>query len=140
MCGLATVAPQRMQRLTINKNERNKLLKELAMAGVLAYHGYNVHLVEEDPRRGSYDALVDGIPADFKRTASHNNIKKYVHKAIYLQKAKIIEFQLDNDTPLIHRALLQAADKGAQIIYYFTDRLTEVFCINKTTPKESGAE
>ena len=66
-----------MQRLTINKNERNKLLKELAIAGILARHGFHVHLVEEDSRTGSFDALVNGIPADFKRTASHNNIKKY---------------------------------------------------------------
>ena len=51
MCGLVSIAPQRLKRLTINKNERNKL---------------------KDSRTGSYDALINGIPADFKRTASRD--------------------------------------------------------------------
>ena len=107
-----------MQRLTINKNERNK----------------------EDSRTGSYDALVNGIPADFKRTASHNNIKKYAKRAIQIQGAKIIVFQFDIDTPLVHRAVLQTASKGVQVIYFFTDRPSELFWLNKTAPNEFGAE
>ena len=81
MCGLVTIAPQRLMRLTINKNERNKLLKELAMADVLAAHGYRVHLVEEDSRTGSYDALINGIPADFKRTKA-TTISKSMHLSL----------------------------------------------------------
>ena len=84
MCGLVSIAPQRLKRLTINKNERNKLLKELAMADVLARHGYRVHLVDEDPRTGSYNALINGIPADFKRTASRDfspNRRKIIGRA-----------------------------------------------------------
>ncbi len=131
MCGRVTVAPQRMQRLTINKNERNKLLKELAMAGVLAYHGYNVHLVEEDPRRGSYDALVDGIPADFKRTKSHNNIQKYASKALHFQKAKLLVFQFDADTPEIHLEIDSLVRRKIRIIYFFSDRPKEVFDIKQ---------
>lgn len=77
MCGLVSIASQRLLRLTINKHERNKLLKEIAIANVLARHGFRVHLVEEDPRTRSYDALINGVPADFKRTSSHNNIRKY---------------------------------------------------------------
>ena len=81
MCGMVSIALQRFQRLKINKNERNKLLKEMAMADVLAAHGFRIHLVEEDTRLVSYDALINGIPADFKRTSSHNNIKKYAKRA-----------------------------------------------------------
>ena len=61
MCGLVTIAPQRLMRLTINKNERNKLLKELAMADVLAAHGYRVHLVEEDWRTVVRAILIEPI-------------------------------------------------------------------------------
>lgn len=122
MCGMVSIASQRFMRLTINKNERNKLLKEMAMADVLAAQGFRVHLVEEDPRAGSYDALINGIPADFKRTSSHNNIKKYASKALKRQQAKILVFQFDNDTPQIHRAVLQVATRGERIIYFFTDR------------------
>lgn len=127
MCGLVSIAPQRLKRLTINKNERNKLLKELAMADVLARHGYRVHLVDEDPRTGSYDALINGIPADFKRTASHNNIKKYASKAFHKQQAKILVFQFDRDTPSIHLEITYLIQKGYPLIYFFTDRKEELF-------------
>ena len=54
------------------------------MADVLARHGYRVHLVDEDPRTGSYNALINGIPADFKRTASRDfspNRRKIIGRA-----------------------------------------------------------
>lgn len=43
MCGMVSIAPQRLMRLSINKNERNKLLKEMAMADVLASHGFRYY-------------------------------------------------------------------------------------------------
>lgn len=127
MCGWGSIAPQRLMRLTINKNERNKLLKELAMADVLAAHGYRVHLVEEDSRIGSYDALINGIPADFKRTKSHNNIRKYASIAVKKQRAKILVFQFDRDTPSIHLEIISLIQRGYSIIYFFTDRKQELF-------------
>lgn len=100
MCGLVTIAPQRLMRLTINKNERNKLLKERAMADVLAAHGYRVHLVEEDSRTGSYDALINGIPADFKRTKSHNDSEGVFHPIfLYRQKTRIIHSSKNKTAP-----------------------------------------
>lgn len=131
MSGRVSIAPQRLTRLTINKNERDKLLKELDIAYVLARHGYQVHLVEEDSRTGSYDALIDGIPADFKRTKSHYNIQKYASKAIHHQKAKIMVFQFDADTPAIHWEIESLVQKRIRIIYFFSDRPTEVFDIKQ---------
>ena len=128
MCGMVSIAPQRLMRLSINKNERNKLLKEMAMADVLASHGFRVHLVEEDPRTGTYDALINGLPADFKRTSSHNNIRKYAKKAIEKQNAKLIVLQLDNDTPQIHRELFVLIRKKIPIIYFFSDRTKDLYC------------
>lgn len=127
MCGLVTIAPQRLMRLTINKNERNKLLKELAMADVLAAHGYRVHLVEEDSRTGSYYALINGIPAGFKRTKSHNNIRKYASVAVKKQHAKILVYQFDRDTPAIHLEITYLIQRGYSILYFFTDRKQELF-------------
>ena len=123
MCGLVTIAPQRLMRLTINKNERNKLLKELAMADVLAAHGYRVHLVEEDSRTGSYDALINGIPADFKRTKSHNNIRKYASIAVKKQHAKILVYQFDRElyrqkTRIIHSSKNKTAPETGLSIWY----------------------
>ena len=127
MQGRVSIAPQRLMRLTINKNERNKLLKELAMADVLAAHGFRVHLVEEDPRKGSYDALINGIPADFKRTKSHNNIRKYASKAFRKQQARILVFQFDQDTPSIHREITDLIRKGNPVIYFFSDRKDDLY-------------
>ena len=127
MCGLVSIAPQRLMRLGINKNERNKLLKEMAMADVLAAHGYRVHLVEEDPRRGSYDALINGIPADFKRTKSHNNIRKYASKAFKKQQARILVFQFDRDVPAIHLEITALIQKGFPVIYFFSDRKDDLY-------------
>ena len=127
MCGLVSIAPQRLMRLSINKNERNKLLKEMAMADVLANYGFRVHLVEEDPRRGSFDALINGVPADFKRTKSHNNIRKYASKAVKKQQARILVFQFDSDTPSIHWELTDLIQKGLPVIYFFSDRKNDVY-------------
>lgn len=127
MCGYVSIAPQRLMRLKINKNERNKLLKEMAMADVLANHGFRVHLVEEDPRRGSFDALINGVPADFNRTKSHNNIKKYAKRAIKQQQARIIVFQLDNENPAIHKELMDLSHRGITVIYYFTNNSELVY-------------
>ena len=104
MSGRVSIAPQRLTRLTIKKNERNKLLKELAIAYV---------------------------PADFKRTKSHNNIQKYASKAIHHQKAKIMVFQFDADTPAIHWEIESLVQKRIRIIYFFSDRPTEVFDIKQ---------
>ena len=129
MCGYVSIAPQRLMRLKINKNERNKLLKEMAMADVLANHGFKVHLVEEDPRMGSFDALINGVPADFKRTKSHNNIKKYAKRAIKQQQAKIIVFQLDAETHPIHWELEKLARKGFYILYFFTKDSRQLYSL-----------
>ena len=122
MCGLVTIAPQRLMRLTINKNERNKRLKELAMANVLAAHGYRVHLVEEDSRTDSYDALINGIPADFKRTKSHNNIQKYASVAVKKQHAKIGVFHpiflYRQKTRIIHSSKNKTAPETGLSIWY----------------------
>ena len=127
MCGYVSIAPQRLMRLKINKNERNKLLKEMAMADVLANHGFKVHLVEEDPRRGSFDALINGVPADFKRTKSHNNIRKYASKAFRKQQAKILVFQFDRDTPSIHWEITYLLQNKYPVIYFFSDRKDDVY-------------
>lgn len=107
MSGQVTIELQRLQRLSINKNERNKLLKELYMAGVLAKH--------------------NGIPADFKRTSSHNNIKKYASNAIKRQHARIIVFQLDKENPAIHKELLDLVNRAYSIIYFFSTHPDDLY-------------
>lgn len=125
-------------RLTINKNERNKLLKELAMADVLAAHGYRVHLVEEDSRTGSYVALINGIPADFKRTKSHNNIRKYASVAVKKQHAKILVYQFDRDTPAIHLEITYLIQRGYSILYFYRQKTRIIHSSKNKTAPETG--
>ena len=112
----------------------------MAMADVLAAHGFRIHLVEEDTRLVSYDALINGIPADFKRTSSHNNIKKYAKRATQKQQAIIIVFQLDAETHLIHWELEKLSRKGFHLLYFFTKDPKQVYSLKIGQPCHSRAE
>ena len=56
----------RIERGTINKQERNKLEKETRMCHVFARAGHRIELLEEIPRIPSPDVTLDDIPADLK--------------------------------------------------------------------------
>ena len=67
---------QRRQN-TKNKNEQQKLEREIEQAKILAGRGHAVYLVPETGMGKHYDALVDGVPTELKRiVGGQNAIKK----------------------------------------------------------------
>ena len=87
-----------------------------------ANKGYNVTILDDTSLPdGSYDALINGLKAEFKSLSSHNNIHRHASEAIKKKKAQIIAFEFTNNTPEIRRALEELAQKGYKFIYYFTE-------------------
>ena len=86
----------RLLKANINKNEKEKLRKELKMAKVFAEHGYNVELLEEIAGVSSCDAIVNGKKVDFKSLSSANNIVRHAKEAIKKQGADFVYFEFEN--------------------------------------------
>ncbi len=90
------------------------------MAEIYALNGYKVEMLAEVPRVSSPDVLIDGLPADLKRTGSHNNIVNYAKKAVREQGAELVLFQLDTMTPEIRKELNKLKSIGIRCKYFIT--------------------
>ncbi len=78
-----------------SKNERDVYKKESDMCKVFARNGYRMVMLHEKSGVSSPDVLINGIPADLKRTKGVNNIEKYAKKAVRKQGAKLVLIQFD---------------------------------------------
>ncbi len=79
-----------------SKNEMEKYVKEKAMCINFAKDGNIIRHLGEFAGVSSADTLCNGLRADLKATASHNNIVKYAKKAIYKQDSEIVLFEFEN--------------------------------------------
>ncbi len=104
----------------INKNERAIYEKEYAMSKVFARNGYRIEMLSETSRISSYDANINGIPADLKRISGENNIVKSASKAIHKQHAKVVLFQFDKQSERVFLELLKLRRRKYNVYYFFT--------------------
>ncbi|MBQ9546806.1 MAG: hypothetical protein IJU90_05930 [Bacteroidales bacterium] len=116
--GLLTSSYARIEEGNTGKQELQKFDKEHNMCRILAQNKHDVVYLRS--REGYYDILIDGIPADLKKTKSHNHIVKYAKKAILRQHAEIVIFEFEGEiTPHIWREL-NAVKELTIPCYYFT--------------------
>lgn len=107
------------------KGEQNKQLleiytKEKNMCVVLADNGYKVHHLGEISGISSSDIIIDGVPADLKKTKSANNINKYAKKAIKKQGANLVIFEFETKAKEIFLELENLRKKGIKAKYFFS--------------------
>ena len=119
--GFVVVHPNRQKLSEINRQEREKFKKEVDMAKVFADNGYRIIFKEEISGTSSSDVLFNGIAADLKKTTSHNNMMKYAKHAVRSQNAKIVLFELVNETDKIHAELQAIKDRGIDCYYFFSE-------------------
>lgn len=125
--GYLAIHKQRIIRSQVSKNEKLKFEKETRMATVYARNGFRMQLLEEHPGTPSPDALANGIPAELKSTASHNNIVKAAKKAIRKQGAQLVLFEFTEDTKEIHEELLELKRQGIKTYYYFSGKESDIY-------------
>ena len=114
--GYLVIENQRIAQSKINKQEKEKFKKERNMCSVLAVNGYAVEYLKDV--QGSYDILLNGVPADLKKTESHNNIVGYAKKAVYRQGAKIVIFEFDEMTGDVWCELNKMKKIGITVKYF----------------------
>ncbi len=119
--GYVVVNRNRMESAWKSSNRRDTYDKELKMAKVFARNGYAIEMVEEDTNVVSYDVLIDGRPADFKKTKGTSNIYKYAKEAVRKQGAKVVLFQFEENTETVQLELLWLKRMGYEVMYFFTD-------------------
>ena len=129
--GFLAVERKRIEQAKINDVEIEKFNKEHSMCQTLAVNNQLVDYLKEVD--GRYDILLNNLPADLKKTKSHNHIIDYVRHATRSQGAEIVVFEFESMTPQIHQKLNILAEKGYKIVYY-TTREEELHYIN-TTPR-----
>lgn len=105
-----------------NKQELDKYNKEKSMCVVLANNGYNVRHLGEISGISSSDIMIDGVPADLKKTKSANNIQSYAKKAIRQQGADLVVFEFEKETKEIYAELQNLKKYGIRAKYFFTGK------------------
>ena len=116
--GYLVIEKQRIAQGELNKQEKEKFEKERSMCMVLAQNGYAVEYLKD--AQGCYDILLNGIPADLKKTASHNNMVKYAKKAISEQGAKVVVFEFSKMAHGIEKELYSLKKLGIPVKYFTT--------------------
>ena len=117
--GYLVIEQQRIAQSQQNKQEKAKFEKELAMCMALAQNGYAIVYLK-DTQHG-YDILLNGTPADLKKTATHNNIEKYAKKAVREQGAKMVVFEFEAMTGRIHDELNRIKRAGIEVKYFVSE-------------------
>lgn len=103
-----------------NKQEKAKYDKEHEMCLTYARAGYRVEHLGETPGVSSPDVMINGTPADLKRTKGSGNIVKYAHKAVHQQGAKAVLFQFDEWNDEFRKQLLILKKEGIKVKYFMT--------------------
>ena len=125
--GRLTTTRKRFYEAIKSKNKWEIFEKEQEMGRVLARDGHRVMHREGEGERNTYDAIVDGKKADFKRVASHNNIVNYAKKAVREQGAEIVVFQIDKENSKVYEQLNVASRQyNIHGYYFFTNRKQSV--------------
>lgn len=119
--GFVAVHPARLARGKMSKQEGAKLDKELRMCRAFAGAGHRVKMLEEIPRVPSPDVTLDGVPAELKSVGSANNIVKYARRAVRVQGAKMVLFEIETRTGVVEQELDKLRRGGINGFYYYRD-------------------
>ena len=95
------------------------------MCLTLAQNGHKIEFLKLT--EGSFDIFIDDISADLKKTKTHNNMVNYAKKAIREQGAKIVIFEFETETDMIHAELKRLQSKRISGKYYFTKKKDVVY-------------
>ena len=125
--GYLVVEKERITQSLINKQEKDKYKKERDMCLTLAKNGYAVEYLKDKPK--SYDIHLNGIKADLKKTASHNNMLDYAKKAVYKQGAEMVVFEFSEITMKTREKLKQLKMKGIRTIYFVSNNKHEIMVL-----------
>ena len=61
-----------------------------------------------------------------QKVSNHNNIVKNAKEAIYKQRAKIVLFEIGENTKKVQEELDKLKRMGIEIHYYFTDNESKI--------------
>jgi len=125
--GFLVVSKQRIEQGNVNKQEKEKYNKEYNMCLVLAKNGNRVEYLKMT--EGSFDVYLNGVSADLKKTASHNNMLDYAKKATREQGAEIVIFEFEKETEMIHEEIIQLQKKSIRGKYYFSHNKAVIYDI-----------
>lgn len=120
--GYLVIHKKRISRKGLEKEERQIFEKEKSMSIFLKNHGYEVEMLEEVPRVSGPDILLNGIPADLKKTRSANNIMNYAKKAIGKQGAEIVIIEFEVENQKIYNEIEALKQEGIKLIYFFSGK------------------
>lgn len=93
--GYLVTQKARLEQAVKSKNEMAKFQKEQEMCLIAAKNGHAVEHLADAKEGGTYDAIIDGVKTDLKRTAGAGNIQKYGIHAATEQGAEQVFFQFD---------------------------------------------
>jgi hypothetical protein len=119
--GYVVVAKQRMANSTLSKNEKEKFAKEFKMSVIFAKNGYAIEMLAEIPRIPSPDIKINGVLAELKKLASHNNIVKEAKEAIYKKGAEIVLFEFEKNSKKVQEELDKLKRVNIKVYYYFSN-------------------
>ena len=125
--GYLAIDKARIEASKLSKNETAKFIKEEAMSMVYAQAGYKIKLLKEVPGISSPDVLIDGVLADLKKTAGHNNILKYAKKATTEQGAEMILFEFEKETKEVYKELEELKSKKIKAMYFFSGKESKIY-------------
>jgi hypothetical protein len=106
-------------------NEWDKYQREHSMCVNFAKAGHKIVYLRERP--GMYDVLIDGVPADLKKTKGVTNLDHYVDHALRDQKAQIVLFEFEEESKNLYSKLRKYENEGKKILYYFTGQESKVY-------------
>lgn len=121
--GFVVTHQDRIESANSSPNEKEKFQKEQDMCRDLAGQGHQLeHLSDKNREPGqTYDVHYDGAKAELKSVSSHNNVEKYVRKAVREQGASTVLIRIEDgaNKGKTLKAIHDAKRKyGARIIYY----------------------
>ena len=123
--GYLVIDKQRIAQGNLSKQEKTKYEKEYDMCSTLAQNGYRIEFLKLT--EGSFDIFIDDISADLKKTKTHNNMVNYAKKATREQGARIVIFEFENETDMIHAEIKRLQSKCISGKYYFTKKKDVVY-------------
>jgi hypothetical protein len=115
---------ERIKQAATNKQETAKYNREYSQCQTLAKNGYKVEYLKDIEK--SFDIYLNGVPADLKKTSSHNNIVKDAKHATKNQGAKIVVFEFEKETKEIYTKLQYLIKEGIHGKYFFSDNKNKV--------------
>ncbi len=111
----------RLEQAVKSKNEMAKFQKEQEMCLTAAKNGHAVEHLADAKDGGTYDAVIDGVKTDLKRTEGAGNIQKYGIHAVRKQGAEQVYFQFDNWTTKHRTSIGVLSSLGIHGVYILSE-------------------